>query len=213
MPKSTTEGGVVVLEELGNMGLGFEIGSGAEWQGLGEQRGCKGHHDSRKSFEGDRRGTFGCGSPEKAGEETGQGDELEGASGWLDATSFAREPGRYKGCSKMCDSHRRSLRCLQSRRGAWRHRASLRASGSRNVTSQVATVYTQRVAGWRLLAAAIWAVSRRYEDDCRKVSHLEIPKRVYQCRMTRGAEQLEMERRDLHISGEMRSSNILYHVP
>ncbi|ROV88902.1 hypothetical protein VSDG_08951 [Cytospora chrysosperma] len=28
MPKSTTEGGVVVLEELGNMGLGFEIAVG-----------------------------------------------------------------------------------------------------------------------------------------------------------------------------------------
>lgn len=28
MPKSTTDGGVVVLEELGNMGLGFEIAVG-----------------------------------------------------------------------------------------------------------------------------------------------------------------------------------------
>lgn len=28
MPKSTTEGGVVVLEELGNLGLGFEIAVG-----------------------------------------------------------------------------------------------------------------------------------------------------------------------------------------
>lgn len=28
MPKSTTEGGVVVLEELGNMGLGFEVAVG-----------------------------------------------------------------------------------------------------------------------------------------------------------------------------------------
>lgn len=28
MPKSTTEGGIVVLEELGKMGLGFEIATG-----------------------------------------------------------------------------------------------------------------------------------------------------------------------------------------